>query len=678
MSHNNVWSLFQDKRGDIWVGTEKGLNRLRKLDKKGGIGLQTYLNPDGLGGITIRKILMDQEERLWLGGPSGVDIMDLGHQQLDSLRPRLVIRDLHLLYDFIDWRKAQASIRLGENPLIGGQDFPVSGIHFDSVQAFTNLPLDPRFPHNINQLTLSWSAIHWSAPHKLQYSYLLEGKDQFWSPLVRDNKVTYTDMRPGDYTFKVRAVGGNGLWSDTAPYSFTILPPWWLTWWAYMGYVLLVFGFFGTIRHFEMKKREQRLRQKMEQDRKVIEQLQRVDQLKDQFLANTSHELRTPLQGIIGISEALYDKAKEVKPDELQENLAMTISSGKRLTNMVNDILDFSKLRSYDLELNLKPINLHVLADIVWKNNAPLVKGKDLKLLNEVPRDLPAVYADENRLQQILFNLVGNAIKFTESGRVTINAEEKDEMLEISIRDTGIGVPENKRDAIFQEFEQADGSISREFAGTGLGLSISKRLVELHGGEMWVESEVGKGSVFYFSLPISKEKAVPVESEARITSLSPSPEAVPVPAAARKAQTDDVHILVVDDEPVNQQVLKNHLASENFQITQAMNGAEALKALENETQFDLVLLDLMMPRMSGYEVCEKIRRSTCPQSCRSSWLRPKTRCRTWSRDYPWGPMTFCPSPSRKKSFWRASIPSWTCTASLTLPAGLSPMSSCTP
>ncbi len=651
LSSNNISSLFQDKWGDIWVGTISGLNRLKPLDEDGSMSIQTFLDSDGLGAITINDILLDQSDQLWLATGKGVDRLDLSKLQPDTLPPSLVLRDVQTFFDDIDWRQTQEAIEGGENPVTGKQELSLARIDFDSVIGYTNLPFDPVFPHSINQLTLSWSAIHWSAPHKLQYSYLLEGKDQFWSPLVKDNKITYQDLRPGEYTFKVRAVGGNGLWSDTAAYSFNILPPWWMTWWAYTGYVLLVFGFFGLIRHFEMRKQKQRLKQRekeLEQERVLNEQLQRVDQLKDQFLANTSHELRTPLQGIIGISEALYDTADEVKPEELRDNLAMTISSGKRLNSMVNDILDFSKLRSYDIELNLKPINLHVLADIVWKNNAPMVKGKELELVNEVPGDLPAVYADENRLQQILFNLVGNAIKFTESGQVTIDAKEKDDMLEISIRDTGIGIPENKRDAIFQEFEQADGSISREFTGTGLGLSISKRLVELHGGQMWVESEVGKGSVFYFTLPFSEEKAVPVESAARITSLSPTPEAAPVPATVRKAQTDEIHILVVDDEPVNQQVLKNHLASENFQITQAMNGAEALKALENEVQFDLVLLDIMMPRMSGYEVCEKIREKYLPSELPVIMVTAKNQVPDLVQGLSLGANDFLPKPFEKE------------------------------
>jgi signal transduction histidine kinase len=232
------------------------------------------------------------------------------------------------------------------------------------------------------------------------------------------------------------------------------------------------------------------------------EALKRVDRLKDEFLANTSHELRTPLNGIIGLSESLYDNINE--PEQL-EDLSMIISSGKRLASLVNDILDFSKLRNFDIELQRKPIDLYSIAEIILRINKPLVSGKKLELINKVPVDLAAIDGDENRLQQILNNLIGNAIKFTETGSVTVSAQKKNQDIQVSVSDTGIGIPESKKEVIFHEFQQADGSISREFAGTGLGLSISKHLVELHGGKMWLESEVSKGSSFIFTLPVSRE-----------------------------------------------------------------------------------------------------------------------------------------------------------------------------
>jgi signal transduction histidine kinase/CheY-like chemotaxis protein len=348
------------------------------------------------------------------------------------------------------------------------------------------------------------------------------------------------------------------------------------------------------------------------------EALRRVDKLKDEFLANTSHELRTPLNGIIGLSESLFDN---IQGEGLKEDLSMIISSGKRLASLVNDILDFSKLKNFDIELQKKALDLQSVVEIVLRINKPLISGKDLLLKNSVSNDLPAIEGDENRLQQIFNNLIGNAVKFTESGSIEISAIKKGKEISIKVSDTGIGIPEKKRKLIFEEFQQADGSISREYAGTGLGLSISKHLVELHGGRMWVESELNKGSDFFFTLPVSKEKPenidIPKISKPSSNQVSPefndqeineiSKDSTKEDSYSINSNGESLNILIVDDEPINHQVLKNHLSAEKYHITQAMNGKEALKALENGQKYNLVLLDVMMPKMTGYEVCQRIR-----------------------------------------------------------------------
>ncbi|MCA1992389.1 MAG: response regulator [Coleofasciculus sp. S288] len=343
--------------------------------------------------------------------------------------------------------------------------------------------------------------------------------------------------------------------------------------------------------------------------------LQRLDQLKDEFLANISHELRTPLNGIIGIAESLIDGAAGTLNDRQSANLSMVVSSGKRLASLVNDILDFAKLKNRDIELQSRPIDFRQITEIVLNLSRPLVAGKPIELRNEIPIDLPAVEGDENRLQQIMYNLVGNAIKFTEVGSITVSAVVVNDMVEIAVADTGIGICADKFEDIFKSFEQADASIAREYGGTGLGLSITKQLVELHGGTICVESELGNGSRFMFTLPIST--AVPSEAWERV---EPTPDTVshcaianlredtasPLPPLLQTAQ-GDFTILAVDDEPINLQVLTNHLSLQKYTVIQARNGMEALAELENGLKPDLIVLDVMMPKMSGYEVCKKIR-----------------------------------------------------------------------
>lgn len=342
-----------------------------------------------------------------------------------------------------------------------------------------------------------------------------------------------------------------------------------------------------------------------------------MDKLKDEFLANTTHELRTPLNGIIGIAESMIDGATGSLTSSQVTNLSLVVSSGRRLAHLVNDLLDFSKLKHKNIDLQIKPLGMREITDIVLTLSQPLAGKKPLQLINNIRSDMPAVDADENRVQQILHNLVGNAIKFTEAGVVEVSAAVVNNSLEITVSDTGIGIQADKLELIFESFEQADGSISRQYGGAGLGLAVTKQLVQLHGGEIRVESEPGKGSRFTFTLPLSQELKVKGSQGLRIaTSKVLKVQDLELPTPKSNLQPTDFqpstsnggfHILIVDDEPVNLQVLVNHLSLQNYTLAQASNGMEALALIQNGFKPDLILLDVMMPRMTGYEVCQKIR-----------------------------------------------------------------------
>ncbi|GBF50503.1 two component response regulator sensor histidine kinase/response regulator subunits [Leptospira ryugenii] len=343
-----------------------------------------------------------------------------------------------------------------------------------------------------------------------------------------------------------------------------------------------------------------------------------MDKLKDEFLANTSHELKTPLNGIIGIAESMFDGIGGRLNVEQKQNLGMIVTSGKRLSALVDDILDFSKMRNRDLSLDIKPLSMQSLVELVLVISRPLFTVKNLIVRNLIPPDFSPVLGDESRIQQILFNIIGNAIKFTDKGKIEINASIVDKMAKFSIADTGIGIASEHFESIFQSFEQVDSSSTRQFGGAGLGLAITKRLVELHGGRIWVESSIGTGSVFHFTLPLAKEGELPKESIPNITidhwSRLPlemeTSEITPIedddPNTLREGM---FRVLVVDDEPINRQVLRNHLTLIGCDIVEAANGGEALRAIQERGPFELMLLDIMMPGMSGYDVCSVIRES---------------------------------------------------------------------
>lgn len=338
-------------------------------------------------------------------------------------------------------------------------------------------------------------------------------------------------------------------------------------------------------------------------------ELANEEKLKDEFLANTSHELRTPLNGIIGLAESLLDSLSDKLSDHSRKDLSMIVSGGRRLSGLVNDVLDFSRLEHHELVLARKRVDLRAMVDVVFTLARPLASGKRLLLYNEVSPHLPSALADEERLQQILFNLVSNGIKFTETGNVTVSARQVDgDRVEITITDTGVGIEPNRLKTIFDRYWQKHGEERERQGQAGLGLTLVRQLVELHGGQVWAFSGgLDKGSMFGFSLPLEtgnsqvesyvpQEKIMPAKHDETEIIMRPYQE---------DDETESFKILVVDDEPVNRMVLVNYL-SPKYRVGVAADGRGAIKALEEET-FDMVLLDVMMPLMNGYEVCREIR-----------------------------------------------------------------------
>ncbi|WCL48624.1 SpoIIE family protein phosphatase [Leptospira sp. GIMC2001] len=353
---------------------------------------------------------------------------------------------------------------------------------------------------------------------------------------------------------------------------------------------------------------------------KMSIKLMTLDKLKDEFLANTTHELKTPLNGIIGLAESVSLGSAGAIPPGARDDLEMIVYSGKRLSHLVDDILDFSKMKNSGIELNTSPTDLQSMMEIVLATSKSILGQKDITLSNQIPKDFPLIEADENRLQQILTNLIGNAIKFTEHGSVLMQAElDSSKFAKISIKDTGIGIPKDKQKDIFISFEQVDSSISRRYGGTGLGLTISKQLVELHGGTIGVESEPTKGSCFYFTIPISENqnREMSINSSKKNIWMSKSNDEVNLPTSIEPVAIGNsgaivpsskaAMILIVDDEPVNRKVLRNYMNLENYQIREAQNGLEAIHSIQADGPPDLILLDVMMPGMSGYEVAHFLR-----------------------------------------------------------------------
>lgn len=338
------------------------------------------------------------------------------------------------------------------------------------------------------------------------------------------------------------------------------------------------------------------------------------DELKDEFLAKTSHELRTPLHGILSLSKSLMEGAEGPLKKKQQESVLLIHTVGKRLARLVEDLLYAGNIKRGEVRLLPTPVNVHIVENIMEEMNYLLPDPYVVKLVNKIPQDLPLIFVDENRLNQIFFNLIYNAIKFTLYGEIIISAEVVNKEMHISVKDTGIGMDAEKLERIFTSFYQIENDGIIKSAGLGLGLSITKQLIELSDGRIWVSSTVDKGSCFTFALPLANESQLAeIETVLQLGRNQVPPMnkleyqdvqlKLPIKIEGKRNNT----ILVVDDEHANLKVMINVISSLDYKVIAVDNGESALEIVKNEI-VDLMIVDLMMPRMSGFEVCKTIRK----------------------------------------------------------------------
>ena len=350
--------------------------------------------------------------------------------------------------------------------------------------------------------------------------------------------------------------------------------------------------------------------EKEDAQKQAIDNLVKSEKIKDDLLANVSHELRTPLYGINGLAEiALTEfRSKNNNAELITQNLELIQTSGDRLTKLVNDLLDFSNAKEKAAYIKFRPVDLNSISTLVVAICKPIIKEKNLDLRVEIEPDLPLVAGDEDRLQQVLLNLTSNALKFTYSGEVVISAQlTSDYNVTVKVRDTGIGIHKTDHDNIFKTFEKLP-SQHLNASGIGLGLPLAKSIVELHRSELKVESELDLGSTFSFDLRVSMDQATAVKSPSihkqMIRRSDYLQQANKKPKAPKLRSEQDITILVVDDDEINRVVMGQQL--DEYNVIKCSNGLDALTVVEGEKP-DLILLDLMMPGLNGYEVCQKLR-----------------------------------------------------------------------
>jgi len=678
ISDDYVISLFEDSKNRIWVGTHGG--GLNLFDPEAGT-FTRYTSANGLPDDVVTGIIEDYKGYLWLSTQQGLSqfnpttesfrnfnkhhgladnlfnrntplITSDGEVFFGNSRGFVLFNPNHLTLNYHAPPVAITDFRLFNQSVYPGEENSPLTNTIEQTKSLT-------VRHHQSMLSFTFSALDYRAPDRNQYSYWLEGFDNSWINSGTNRFATYTNLDSGSYTLHVKAANNDGIWSTQATtIEIEVLPPNWRTWWAYVLYAgllgALIYGVITVLVSRQAYKKEHQL----------TKRLLDLDILKDEFLANTSHELRTPLNGMIGLSEGLLASAENKLDADTQQKLSMISLSGKRLSNLINEILDYSKLADSQQPLHFQSVDLFMLTEMVFSLLGPLAEAKPLRLINALSPNMPRVNADEDRLQQILINLVGNAIKYTSEGFVTVSAEIQSSRLKISVEDSGVGIDQDKLESIFFPFQQIAPTDDIQIEGTGLGLTVCKKLVELHGGTIIVRSVPNSGSEFIFDVPIYTDEApkntetAPPTSKTRNTQRARQTKASLLPHQASIVANElrtvklpqypknpcDYTILIVDDDKVNCTILSGILSLQNYRVIEAHSGETALSIL-SEQHIDLVVLDAIMPGMNGYTTCEKIRATHPIDTLAVIFLTANTRDKDMASGYHSGGSDFICKPA---------------------------------
>ncbi|MDP5171980.1 MAG: ATP-binding protein [Bacteroidia bacterium] len=452
--------------------------------------------------------------------------------------------------------------------------------------------------HRQSVLGIEFSTFDFQHKKQFPIRYRLAGLEDDWNYSLDKREATYTSLDPGTYRFEVSAANATGDWGPTTTLSISVEPPFWASPAFYFLIALLATGSVLGLHWWRTRLsriRERQLSQMVmertadleianEREREARLLAEEASKVKTSFLSTMSHEIRTPLNAVIGTSHLLL--ADNPRPDQ-EESLHMLHFSAKNLLSLINDILDFSKIEAGKLELESVPFNFKQLVRDVTNTLGVKAEEKNIKLRWMYPETLPEWFlGDQIRMSQVLLNLMGNAIKFTVKGEVCVQICPTQHGLQVNVRDTGIGIPLDRQEAIFEEFSQSSSSTTREFGGTGLGLAITGKLLSLMGTSIQLESTPGLGSRFFFDIDL------------------PYAEATTLPDDMRTSLPDEnlkgIHVLIAEDNIVNQKVIKKFMSNWDITCEIVGNGQKAVDAA-SKGGYDLILMDLNMPVMDGIE-----------------------------------------------------------------------------
>lgn len=584
LADNSIKTIVEDKNGNLWLGTSSGIT-LFDLSKNIFINFTTA---DGVNGadFNFSSGLSYDDDLIILGGTSGINFLNPKSINLSEYTPQVVISDFQIF---------NKSIKPSENSALTKSVFTTNEIILSHTQ---------------NVFSFLFSALDYNNPSSISYAYMMEGFDEEWITSGTRRYITYTNLNPGKYVFKVRAKNSDGIWSNKiASVVVVITPPWWQTIWAlFLYFFVIVFGIWAIVK---FQSNRTRLQQELRMREFESYHLKEIEQMKSRFFANISHEFRTPLMLIKGpLEELLRGRIKE----NLTHHYKMLLRNTEKLQQLIDQLLELSQLESASIPLKKETFDLVSLLKTLSAVFVQLAEQKNIRFNFSSEPESCYVILDKDKFEKIINNLLNNAFKFTDvGGNVTIELFEKiisdKKFALVSIHDSGVGISKENQSKIFNRFFQVDDSSKRNYGGSGIGLALVKELVTLLGWEISVSSNEGEGTEFILKIPcLSEEEFINyvaltlTADKNENNNLWETKEFVDEAIQEKNAKA---LILFVEDQiEVRDYVLG--LLKQDYNVLQAENGKAGLQIALSSLP-DLIISDVMMPVMDGFELCKKLK-----------------------------------------------------------------------